>query len=90
MKRFLIMLEQTEAGFAVQVPDLAIVTCGENIDAARRAAVEAIRINLQAYLDAGQQVPNEQDVSRHLANPEFSDLLFAYVEVAEPEGRIAA
>jgi len=30
--RFLIMLEQTDAGFAVQVPDLAIVTHGENIE----------------------------------------------------------
>jgi predicted RNase H-like HicB family nuclease len=90
MKRFLIMLEQTEAGFAVQVPDLAIVTNGENIEAAKRAASEAIQINLEAYRDAGQQVPQEQDVSRHLANPEFRDLLFAYVEVAEPRGRKAA
>jgi hypothetical protein len=43
--RFLIMLEQTEPGFAVQAPD---------------------------------------------ENPEFRDLLFAYVEVAEPQGSIAA
>jgi predicted RNase H-like HicB family nuclease len=90
MKRFLIMLEQTEAGFSVQVPDLAIVTCGENIEAAKRAASEAIQINLEAYREAGQQVPEEQEVSSHLANPEFRDLLFAYVEVAAPEGRIAA
>jgi len=90
MKRFLIMLERTEAGFAVQVPDLAIVTCGEDIEAARRAASEAIQINLEAYREAGKQVPEGQEVSKHLANPEFRDLLFAYVEVAEPKGRIAA
>jgi predicted RNase H-like HicB family nuclease len=84
------MLEQTEAGFAVQVPDLAIVTCGEDIEAAKCAAGEAIQTNLEAYREAGQQVPEEQEVSRHLANPEFRDLLFAYVEVAEPKGRIAA
>jgi len=47
--RFLIMLEQTEAGFAVQAPDLAIATYGETIEAAKRAAGEAIRINLEAY-----------------------------------------
>ena len=88
--RFLIMLEQTEAGFAVQVPDLAIATCGENIEAAKRAAIEAIQINLEAYREAEQQVPDEQEVLRHLANPEFRDLLFAYVEVVEPQGRIAA
>jgi predicted RNase H-like HicB family nuclease len=84
MKRFLIMLEQTEGGFAVQVPDLAIVTCGESIEAAKRAASEAIQINLEGYRDAGQKTPEEQNVSRHLGNPEFRDLLFAYVEVAEP------
>ena len=88
--RFLIMLEQTEAGFAVQAPDLAIATYGETIDAAKRAAGEAIRINLEAYREAGQQAPEPQSVSTHLENPEFRDLLFAYVEVSEPHGRIAA
>jgi hypothetical protein len=43
--RFLIMLEQTEAGFAVQVPDLAIMTFGADIEAAQDAAREAIHIN---------------------------------------------
>jgi predicted RNA binding protein YcfA (HicA-like mRNA interferase family)/predicted RNase H-like HicB family nuclease len=88
--RFLIMLEQTETGFAVQAPDLAISTYGENIEAAKRAAGEAIRINLEAYREAGQQAPEAQGVSNHLENPEFQDLLFAYVDVAEPQGRIAA
>ena len=88
--RFLIMLEQTETGFAVQAPDLAITTYGENIEAAKRAAGEAIRINLEAYREAGQQAPEAQGVSNHLENPKFRDLLFAYVEVAEPKGRIAA
>jgi predicted RNase H-like HicB family nuclease len=90
MMRFLIVLEQTETGFGVQVPDLAITTYGENIEAAKRAAEEAIRINLEAYREVGQRIPDEQSVSRHLENPEFQDLLFAYVEVAEPTGKIAA
>ena len=88
--RFLIMLEQTETGFAVQAPDLAIATYGENIEAAKRAAGEAIRSNLEAYQEAGQPVPETQSVSSHLENPEFRDLLFAYVEVPAPQGRIAA
>ena len=87
---YLIMLEQTEVGFAVQVPDLAITTYGESIEAAKRAAGEAIQSNIEAYLEAGLRVPDGQAVSRHLENPEFRDLLFAYVEVASPEGRIAA
>jgi len=88
--RFLIMLEQTDAGFAVQVPDLAIVTYGETIEAARQAACEAIQVNLEAYQEAGQAVPERQSVEHHLENPEFQELVFAYVEVPEPKERIAA
>jgi predicted RNase H-like HicB family nuclease len=88
--RYLIVLEQTETGFAVQAPDLAIATFGEDIQAAKRAAGEAIRSNLEAYREAGQPVPEPQSVSNHLENPEFRDLLFGYVDVTEPQGRIAA
>ena len=84
------MLEQTEAGFAVQVPDLAVVTSGENIEAAKQAAIEAIQINLEAYREAGQAVPERQSVEYHLENPEFQELVFAYVEVPEPKEQIAA
>jgi hypothetical protein len=55
---------------------------GEHIETAKRAAGEAIRINLEACSEAGQQAPEGQSVSNHLENPEFRDLLFAYVEVA--------
>jgi predicted RNase H-like HicB family nuclease len=88
--RYLIMLERTEAGFAVQVPDLAIVTYGDTIEAAKQAACEAIQINLEAYRDAGQAIPERQSVEHHLENPDFQELVFAYVEVPESKGRIAA
>lgn len=88
--RYLIMLEQTEAGFAVQVPDLAIVTYGDTIEAAKQAASEAIRINLEAYQEVGQALPERQSVEHHLENPEFQELVFAYVDVFEPRDRIAA
>ena len=85
MKRFLIMLEPTEKGFAVQVPDLAIATQGDDIEGAKKAASEAIKVNLEAYLEAGQPVPKEREVSIHLENPEFRDLLFTYID-AQREG----
>ncbi len=88
--RFLIMLEQTESGFAVQAPDLAVVTYGETIEAAKQAACEAIQINLEAHRETGQAVPEPQPVEHHLENPEFQELVFAYVEVPEPKERIAA
>jgi predicted RNase H-like HicB family nuclease len=88
--RYLIMLEQTEAGFAVQVPDLAIVTYGDTIEAAKQAACEAIQINLEAYREAGQAVPERQSIEYHLENLELRELVFAYVEVPELKARIAA
>ena len=90
MSRFLIMLEQTESGFAVQAPDLAIVTHGETIEAAKRAACEAIQVNLAAYEAAGLAVPPTQSAFHNLENPDYKDLLFAYLEIAAPPGRIAA
>ncbi|MGH8476980.1 MAG: type II toxin-antitoxin system HicB family antitoxin [Methylococcales bacterium] len=87
---YLIMLEQTEAGFAVQVPDLAIVTYGETIEAAKHAASEAIRGNLEAYREAGQAVPERHSINQHLDNPEFQELVFAYIEVEQPKERIDA
>jgi predicted RNase H-like HicB family nuclease len=88
--RFLVVLEQTAAGFAVQVPDLAIVTIGPDIEEAKRAACEAIRINLDAYRDAGQELPAFESPAKHLDNPDFRDLLFTYVEAPGPQGQIAA
>ena len=88
--RFLIMLEPTEAGFSVQVPDLAIVTYGESIEAAKQAAIKATQINLEAYHEAGQEVPEKRPVLAHLENPDFKDLLFTYVDVPKPKERVAA
>lgn len=88
--QFLIMLEQIDGGFGVQVPDLAISTWGSNTTVARQAAVDAIRANLDAYEEAGQQVPQPQSVSTHLGNPEFKDLLFAYVDVPVTSDLLAA
>lgn len=90
MMRFLIALEAAETGFSVQVPDLAIVTYGKDIDEARKAAIDAIRINLEAYREAGREIPPFSPLMEHFENPDFKDLLFAFVELAEPQDIIAA
>lgn len=90
MTRYLIMLEHTNGGFAVQVPDLAISTFGDDIEKAKRAAQEAIESNLDAYREAGQSIPEPAPVAKHLANPDFKDLLFAYVDVPGPHGQLTA
>jgi predicted RNase H-like HicB family nuclease len=81
MMRYLIVLEPTQTGFAVQVPDLAISTYGRTIDAARRAACKAIKINLEAYRQEGKAVPKRKPAATHLKNPDFAGCLFTYVEM---------
>jgi predicted RNase H-like HicB family nuclease len=90
MMRYLIVLEPTADGFAVQVPDLAVITYGQSIDEAKRAAVEAIKINLAAYRQAGKKVPAAKPAATHLKNPDFADLLFAYVEVGRQKDKLVA
>lgn len=88
--RYLIALEQTEKGFSVQVPDLAIITHGENVEKAKQEAIKAIKINLQAYKEAGKKIPKEESLLTHLENPDFKDVLFSYVKVTHSKDKVAA
>ena len=88
--RYLIVLEQTPTGFAVQVPDLAIITAGDGVESAKLAAVEAIQANLEAYEDAGKHPPARRSVAEHLNNPDFDGLLFTFVEVKTRKDMAAA
>lgn len=83
------MLEETSEGFAVQVPDLAIVTQGDDVEDAKRAAVEAIRINMETYEEIGKAIPKKRPALEHLTNPEFEGLLFGFVDVNHQEEAVA-
>jgi len=89
MMRFFITLEKTDTGYSVQVPDLAIITYGKTIDDAKNEAADAIRINLESYYDAAIDVPFPLSPLKHIENPDFTDLLFAFVNVSEPEKNAA-
>ena len=88
--RYLVVLEPTETGFAVQVPDLAISTYGETMELAKQAARQAILINLESYREVGQAIPEKQPVEQHLESPDFQDLLFTYVNVVDLVHKLAA
>ena len=85
--RYLIMLEPTEAGFAVQVPDLAISTYGRTVAEAKQAALKAIRINLDAYRQEKKPVPKRKPATTHLNNPDFEGFLFLYVNLLRRPSR---
>ncbi len=44
------------------VPDLAIVTFGKTIQQAKRVAIEAIKIHLEAYQEVGKTVPGRKPI----------------------------
>ncbi len=88
--RYLITLEQTETGFSVQIPDLAIITWGKDVEDAKQAAAEAINTNLQVYRDIGKPIPSHSSVLKHFENPDLAGLLFAFVEIYETEEKLAA
>ena len=88
--RYLIALEPVEGGFGIQVPDLAIAAFAPTAADAKRIAAQAIAINLQSYSEEGQKPPVPQPVESHLSNPDFEEVLFAYVDVDIPDGKIAA
>ncbi len=79
--RFLIVLEEIEKGFSVQVPDLAIISSGKTIEEAKNSAIKAIKINLDAYVESGKEIPKRKTIEEHFENPDFNDLLFSHVNV---------
>ena len=85
--RYLMMLELTDAGFAVQVPDLAISTHGQTLEAAKQAALTAIKINLDAYRQEKKLAPKRKPAATHLNNPDFAGCLFTYVDIARRPSR---
>ncbi len=78
---YLIVIEPLEDGYAVQVPDLAVSTFGDTLKKAKAAAREAIVANLETYQVLGQQPPPAQIPAIHLENPDFAEMLFAYIDV---------
>jgi len=85
--RYLMMLEPIDAGFAVQVPDLAISTYGRTLEAAKHAALKAIKINLDAYRQEKKPVPKRKPAATHLNNPDFAGFFFTYVDIAPRSSR---
>ncbi len=79
--RYLIVIEPLDDGYAVQVPDLAVSTFGETLKKAKTAAKDAILANLETYHEIGQRPPLMQIPAVHLENPDFSEMLFMYVDV---------
>ncbi len=81
--KYLIALEPKGAGFSVQVPDMEVYTSGDDIESAKKAAAEAIRLNLYAYEKNVQEVPTPAPPEKYMKDPEFENMLFTYIEVSE-------
>lgn len=78
--------------FGVTVPDLpGCFSAGDTFDAALDSAVEAIDLHLEGIVEEGNEVPIPRPIAEHRANPDFSDGVWAAIEVniARFDGRAA-
>ncbi len=68
--------------YGVTVPDLAgCFSAGDSIEDALESVKEAIELHLEGLLEEGEDMPNLAPISRHQANPDYSDGVWAVVEV---------
>jgi predicted RNase H-like HicB family nuclease len=67
--------------FGVIVPDLpGCFSGGDTFEEALGNAREAIELQIEALLDAGEGVP-EPDINRHAADPAYRGFIWAFVDV---------
>ena len=68
--------------FGVTVPDLpGCFSAGDTFDAALDSVVEAIDLHLEGIVEEGGEVPVPKPIAEHLANPDFTEGVWAAVEV---------
>jgi predicted RNase H-like HicB family nuclease len=68
--------------FGVTVPDLpGCFSAGDTFDAALDSVLEAIDLHLEGLVEDGGEVPAPRPIAEHRANPNFSDGVWAAVDV---------
>lgn len=81
--RFPIILH-TDDGirYGVTVPDLpGCFSAGDSFDDAMESVKEAIDLHLEGLVEDGGDVPVPRPIAEHRANPDFSDGIWAVVDV---------
>lgn len=68
--------------FGVTVPDLpGCFSAGNTFDEALDSVVEAIDLHLEGLVEDGSDVPAPRPITEHRTNPDFSDGVWAAVDV---------
>lgn len=68
--------------FGVTVPDLpGCFSAGDTFDAALDSVLEAIDLHLEGLIEDGGIIPATRAIAEHRANSEFTDGVWAVVEV---------
>lgn len=71
-----------EHAFGVIVPDLpGCFSAGDSFDEALANAREAIELQLETLLDAGEPLPRPSRIDAFLTEPDFKDFIWAFVDV---------
>jgi predicted RNase H-like HicB family nuclease len=82
MKFALAIHKEPESDYGVTVLDLpGCFSSGETIDDAMDQAKEAIECHLDAMIQDEEAIPQPNPLEYHKNNPDYSDAIFAYVDV---------
>jgi predicted RNase H-like HicB family nuclease len=70
MKKYLVVVEQTETGYSAYSPDLeGCVATGQTRDEVEREMQEAIEFHLDGMMRNGEPIPDPHTYSRYVEVP---------------------
>jgi predicted RNase H-like HicB family nuclease len=77
--------------YGMTVPDLpGCFSAGATMDEALAMAREAIELHLEGLIEEGIPIPEPTDIEQQMANPDYADGVWAFVQVDESNLRIHA
>lgn len=81
--RFAIVVHKDEgSSYGVTVPDLPGCFSGaDTLDDAFAASQEAILLHLEGMLDDGEPLPRTKPIQAHIANDDYRDGIWGFVDV---------
>ena len=80
--RFVLAIHEDKGKFGVTVPDLpGGFSAGDSLEEALEGAREAIDGHVELLIEDGQGLPEFRTLDEHRANPDFSDAVWAVIEV---------
>ena len=91
MRYPIVIHKDKKSDYGVTVPDLpGCFSAGSTMDEAIAMAREAVELHLEGLIEEGQSIPDPTPIERHRRNPDYSDGIWAIVEIDPTSLRVHA